>query len=57
MNTSELKELREELLAQESYEMFHRMLVLQDEFKPLYKKPVSRQTSQWLTGFSNHYSS
>ena len=57
MTNQQLVELRNQLLEQETYEMFERMLIQQEPFKPTYVKPISRQSSTSLTHFGGNYSS
>ena len=57
MNTTNLLELRNRLMEQETYELFERMLIQQEPFVPTYVKPVSRQSSTLQSSFGGNYTS
>ena len=55
MNLTDLQVVKDSLLEQESYEMFDRLLLKQQPFKAKYRPQISRQSSQNLHHFNNHY--
>ena len=57
MYRPQLDELRTQLLEQDTYEQFQKMLMSQEPFVPTYHPPVSHQSSAHMHSFTNHYSS
>lgn len=57
MKDSNLQKIRAAIFQQENYEHFERLLMEQEEFIPLYVKPVSRQCSRNMQGMSVFYTS